>query len=88
MAAGTAIFKFSFYGRQAGAIGITYKITDSYKAADIHEALSYLYEDYDLIMGLSCMGHKIPKDINFKPVRSHRERPRQQDGATYITNNA
>lgn len=46
-------YKFSFTGRQAGAIGIFYKITDTYKAKDIHHALSLLYEDYEHISGLT-----------------------------------
>ena len=84
-------FKFSFEGRQSGAIGIFYQITDSYKANDLQEALSLLYEDYEHIgrLKITCNGKSIetPEKINFVKVRSNRERPRQQDKATYIYNN-
>jgi len=83
----THTFKFSFTGRQSGAIGITYRISDSYKASNIHEALSYLYEDYDHIQGLKCANHEIPKNIEWVKVRSHRERKRGADNATYLYNN-
>ncbi len=78
-------FKFSFNGRQAGAIGIFYKITDTYKAKDIHEALSLLYEDYEHISGLECDYGKteIPKTIDWVKVRSHRERERDANGGSY-----
>ena len=79
-------FKFSFIGRQAGAIGIFYKITDTYEAKDIHEALSYLYEDYDHINGLKCNDSKIeiPKEINWVKVRSNRERKREVKTGDYL----
>jgi len=82
-------FKFSFTGRQAGAIGIFYKIVDTYEAKDIHEALSLLYEDYDHISGLICNDRKteIPNKINWVKVRSSRERKRGIDNGSYIHNN-
>lgn len=80
-------YKFSFTGRQAGAIGIFYKITDTYKAKDIHHALSLLYEDYEHISGLtiyeSNRGNRdfyatdlieAPNTINWVKVESHRTR--------------
>jgi beta-galactosidase beta subunit len=78
-------FRFTFTGRQAGAIGIFYKITDTYKAKDIHEALSYLYEDYEHIQNLKCNNGEIdiPNKINFIEVKSHKTRERQNDNATY-----
>ena len=81
-------YQFRFVGRQAGAIGITYPISDSYKAKDIHEAMSLLYEDYELLQKLSIKenGKDIeePEKINFATVRSNRERKRKADGS-YIT---
>lgn len=84
-------FSFYFKGRQSGAIGITYQIKDTYKAKDIHEALSYLYEDYELISGLAIRSNnKIverPSVIEWVKVRSNRERPRNpKDSASYILN--
>lgn len=80
-------FTFSFTGRQSGAIGIFYKISDTYTAKDIHEALSLLYEDYEHINGLTIKsGNKTieaPKTINWVKVRSHVERERKADRATY-----
>jgi len=82
-------FKFSFTGRQSGAIGITYKITDTYSAKDIHEALSMLYTDYDLIQGLNCNDRKteIPNKINWVKVRSYTQRERNPKTGSYIYNN-
>lgn len=62
------IFKFSFTGRQARAIGIFYPITATYKANDIHHAISLVYKDYEHIKGLKCEGHEIPEKINFIKV--------------------
>lgn len=77
-------YTVSFEGRQAGAIGITYKITDAYKAANVHEVMSLLYEDYDLIRGLAIKrGSKIveiPKNIVWIEVRSRRLRPTNEKG--------
>jgi len=84
-------FTFSFIGRQAGAIGITYKISDTYEAKDIHEAMSLLYEDYDMIGhkgGLKCTRHgkeiETPKNINWVKVRSNSERSRNPKTGSYL----
>lgn len=80
-------YKFSFTGRQSGAIGITYKISDTYTCADIHEAFSLLWTDYEHIQGLCIYknGKRIeqPEIIKWVKVRPHTERERQADGATY-----
>ncbi len=77
-------FTFSFNGRQSGAIGITYSIRETYKAEDIHEALSFLYEDYSLILGLKeSTGKEIPREINFKKVRSYTTRERDPKTGSY-----
>jgi hypothetical protein len=58
-------FKFSFRGRQSGAIGIFYQITDTYKANSIKEAVSMLYTDYEHIQSLKL------NDKYFKVEDSH-----------------
>jgi hypothetical protein len=77
-------YKFSFVGRQSGAIGITYKIMEAYRANDINEALSLLYEDYELISQLRATeGSKdieIPEDIKWIKVRRNSERKRKPSG--------
>lgn len=45
-------YKFSFTGRKVGAIGIFYKISAEYTAADLKQAGSLLYNDYEHITGL------------------------------------
>lgn len=80
-------YTFKFTGRQAGAIGILHPVTDSYQCKDIHEAMSYLYEDYDHIRGLNitCNSKQVeqPHTIHWVKVRSNSERPRKADRATY-----
>ena len=51
-------FTFTFTGRQAGAIGIFYKIKDTYKAQNINEALKLLYANYEHITDLKCNNGK------------------------------
>lgn len=41
-------YKFTFHGRQNGAIGIKYGITDTYEANQLGEALYMVYTDYDV----------------------------------------
>ena len=81
-------FKFSFHGRQAGAIGIFYQISDTYKAQDIHEAMSLLYEDYEHIYDLKCKVNAteidIPKNINWVKVRSNNTRGRNPKNGSYL----
>lgn len=81
-------YTFKFNGRQSGAIGITYKISEGYKANDIHEAFSLLYEDYDSIRieRITENGKQIeaPKKINFINVRSNRERQRNLKNGQYL----
>ncbi len=52
----TKLFKFSFVGRKAGAIGIFYKINTSIRATDKQHALNLLYTDYEHIQGLKMNG--------------------------------
>lgn len=83
-------YKVSFHGRQAGAIGITYQIADEYEANDIHELISLIWNDYDLIRGIKITtksGKVIeqPEKIKWITVRSHWQRKRQSDRATYVT---
>jgi len=81
-------YNFKFIGRQSGAIGITYKISDTYKTKDIHEALSLLYTDYDLIKGLQITenGKQIeqPKNIKWVNVRPYSERERNPKTGSYL----
>lgn len=81
-------YSFSFEGRQMGAIGITYKINESYLAADIHEAMSLLYADYNLIHSLIVKSGakeiEVPKEINWKTVRSYTTRKRDLKTGIYI----
>jgi hypothetical protein len=57
-------YKFSFHGRQTGAIGIFYNISEEYKANSFEEACSMLYKDYEHISlsSASCGGKKYDKD--------------------------
>lgn len=45
-------YKFSFIGRQVGAIGIFYKITATVEAENIEAAKLRLYDKYDHIQQL------------------------------------
>lgn len=81
-------YRFTFKGRQSGAIGIFYKISDTYKCSNIHEALSYLWEDYEHISGLTIYQNSTkidqPEVINWIKVRPHSERQRASDNGTYL----
>lgn len=81
-------YTFSFIGRQTGAIGITYPITETYDAKDIHEALSLLYEDYDQIRIVKSKRNShdinVPEKINFVSVRSNTTRKRNEKTGSYI----
>lgn len=81
-------YTFKFTGRQAGAIGIFYKISDTYKCSNVHEALSYLYTDYEHIQGLNIYENSKPIDqpefIKWVNVRPHTERKREANKGTYI----
>lgn len=46
----------SFYGRQTGAIGIRYKISDTYEANNLGEALHMLNTDYEVQRNLKVNG--------------------------------
>lgn len=80
-------YKFSFIGRQSGAIGINYAINDTYNAKDIHEALSLLWTDYDMVRGLSITenGKPVgqPTEIKWVTVRPYTERERSPKTGTY-----
>jgi len=81
-------YNFKFGGRQSGAIGITYKISDTYNAKDIHEALSLLYADYELIKGLQITenGKQIdePEIIKWVDVRPYSQRERNPKTGSYL----
>lgn len=55
-------YTFSFVGRQTGAIGITYKITDTYMAESVKDAVNMLFIDYEFLQGLKLNG----KDYEIK----------------------
>ena len=50
------VYKFSFNGRQNGAIGIFYNISDEYEATSISEAVSMLFVDYEHFKNLKLNG--------------------------------
>ncbi len=49
-------YKFSFHGRQTGAIGITYDIAQEYMAESLAEAVSKLFVDYEIFRYLKLNG--------------------------------
>lgn len=49
-------FKFSFVGRLSGAIGKTYKTTETIQAFNQNEAFNELYTKYELISTLCLNG--------------------------------
>lgn len=55
-------YTFTFTGRQVGAIGIVYKITDTYISNSVDEAISMLFSDYEHFRGLKMNG-KYVEDI-------------------------
>ncbi len=57
-------YTFSFIGRQTGAIGICYKITQEYKCKSIQEACTKLFIDYEHFRELKLNGE--PYKINSK----------------------
>jgi len=76
----------TFDGRQSGAIGIVYKIQDTYNVSSISEARSLLYEDYEHIDVKKIIGCSL-EDFNkadFIPVRSNRERKRAEKTGAYL----
>ncbi len=83
-------YKFHFRGRQSGAIGIFYEISETYKADSLSEAKSLLYEDYEHIGQLSvkCNGKEIDREefdnAPFIKVRPNRERQRAANGGSYL----
>jgi hypothetical protein len=81
-------YTFTFTGRQAGAIGIFYKIQDTYKCSSMSEAKSLLYEDYEHIRlhkirinGKETQDRTEYNGAEFIPVRSNRERQRKDNGS-------
>lgn len=75
-------FKFSFKGRQTGAIGIFYDITETYECLNISEAKSCLYRDYEHISNLSINGSKDLREYQAAewievPKRNYYENPRK-----------
>lgn len=86
-------YKFSFHGRQAGAIGITYDIKETYKAQNLSEARSLLYEDYELIRPTTIKIKENTKEIYLEKfnncrwieVRSNRTRKREEKTGSYLS---
>lgn len=54
-------YKFSFFGRQQGAIGINYQIAQDYKANSLEEACTMLWVDYSPLRCVKLNG----KDFEF-----------------------
>lgn len=76
----------TFHGRQSGAIGIFYKIQDTYNVDSISEARSLLYEDYEHIhvdKVTGCTKEEF-NSAEFIPVRSNRERKRAEKTGAYL----
>jgi hypothetical protein len=44
-------YKITFTGRQTGAIGITYRITETYEAVSLEAFKQMLYTDYECMPG-------------------------------------
>lgn len=59
-----ATFNIKFHGRQTGAIGITYDISESYECSNLSELKSMLYRDYEHIRGLKIKEGS--KEINMR----------------------
>lgn len=75
-------YTFSFTGRQNGAIGIFYKITDSYTCESMEEAKSCLYRDYERCHGLKINGSSDLREFEKAkfievPKRDHLNNPRK-----------
>lgn len=73
---------FSFRGRQTGAIGIFYQITETYKCESMSEAKSCLYRDYEHILNLRINGSNDLSEYNKAefikvPQRNYAEQPRK-----------
>lgn len=49
-------YKFSFFGRQTGAIGICYQIQEEYKTDSINKAVTMLFIDYENFRNLKLNG--------------------------------
>lgn len=75
-------YTFSFIGRQTGAIGIFYKITEVYNCENISEAKSCLYRDYEHISQLKINGSSDLREYDKAkfievPKRNYFENPRK-----------
>lgn len=80
-------FKFSFIGRQARAIGVFYKIEDSYKANNLSEALYKLYTDYEHISQIKVNGEALTlEEVNKTGFTKceHSKRKTHPKTGTYI----
>jgi hypothetical protein len=64
-------YTFSFIGRQTGAIGITYKITQEYKCDSLEEACTKLFIDCEHFSRLELNGKNFKIDskyVDHKPT--------------------
>ncbi len=59
-----AKYNISFNGRQTGAIGVFYKITEVYNCKNMDELKSCLYRDYEHISQLYINGSIDLKEYN------------------------
>jgi len=78
---------FSFTGRQSGAIGIFYKIQDTYKCNSVSEAKSMLWNDYEHISGLKIVKGCTQKEYDgaaFIDVESHSTRRTRDIKGSYL----
>lgn len=60
-------YTFSFTGRQTGAIGIFYKITDVFEAENLSEAKSMLFANYEHFRGIRVQENGKAIDFNSEP---------------------
>lgn len=81
-------FVFSFTGRQVRAIGIFYRIRDTYTAANLGQALYKLYTDYEHITDIKIKGkggRELSREgVELEPCdvsECYPNRPRNEKGA-------
>lgn len=64
-------YNFSFHGRQTGALGIRYDISETYIANNFNEAVAMLYTDYEHIsLYRANKGKKAYTQEDFKKAAS------------------
>jgi hypothetical protein len=67
-------YNISFKGRQVGAIGIFYRITEEYNARNLGEFKHMLYTDYEHLDEIDCRenGKRIDRETwwNTDPIKT------------------